>query len=78
MTAGIGDNSGSLDTINASAQGKFKSLVARIERLEEDKAAVALDIKEVYSEAKGEGFDVKIIRATIRLRKEDRATRGAD
>ena len=59
--------------INATAQGKLKSLVERIERLEEDKAAVANDLKEVYSEAKGEGFDTKIIRKIIKIRTQDRA-----
>jgi uncharacterized protein (UPF0335 family) len=49
--------------------GKLKSLIQRIERLETDKAAIAEDIKEVYSEAKSQGFQVPIIRQVIRLRK---------
>lgn len=57
------------------AQGKLKSLIERIERLEEDKAAVAADLKEVYGEAKGEGFDTKIMRKVVRLRKQDTAKR---
>ena len=65
----------SIDTINATAQGKLKSLIERSERLEEDKAAVANDLKEVYAEAKGEGFDVKIVRKVVRLRKQDTAKR---
>ena len=69
----IGHNSG--DVLNSTAQGKLRSLVERIERLEEDKAAVANDLKEVYAEAKGEGFDVKILRKVIRLRKQDAAKR---
>src|SRR3546814_15327956 len=48
-------------------------LVARIEVLEEEKKALADDIKEVYAEAKAHGFDVKILRQVIRLRKLDRA-----
>jgi uncharacterized protein (UPF0335 family) len=47
----------------------LKSFIKRIEKLEEDKAAVAEDIREVYSEAKGSGFDIKIIRQIVRLRK---------
>jgi uncharacterized protein (UPF0335 family) len=47
----------------------LKSFIERIERLEEEKAAIAGDIKEVYAEAKGNGFDTKIMRQIIRLRK---------
>jgi uncharacterized protein (UPF0335 family) len=50
---------------------RLKSFVERIERLEEEKRALAEDIKEVYSEAKGVGFDVKTIRQLVRLRKMD-------
>ena len=71
----MADDSSSLETLNASAQGKLKSLVERIERLEEDRAAVASDLKEVYAEAKGEGFDTKILRKVVRLRKADAAKR---
>ena len=53
------------------AGDRLRSFVERIERLEEEKAALAADIREVYSEAKGTGFDVKIIRQIIRLRKMD-------
>jgi uncharacterized protein (UPF0335 family) len=71
----MADGAPNLETINTSAQGKLKSLIERIERLEEDKAAVASDLKEVYAEAKGEGFDVKIVRKVVRLRKQDAAKR---
>ena len=57
------------------AKDQLKSLVERIERLEEEKAALAADIREVYSEAKGQGFDTKIMRQVVRLRKLDRADR---
>jgi uncharacterized protein (UPF0335 family) len=57
------------------AQGQLKSLVERIERLEEEKKTIAGDIKEVYAEAKGHGFDTKIIRKVISLRKKDAADR---
>lgn len=52
---------------------QLNQLVARIERLEEEKKALADDIKEVYAEAKAHGFDVKILRQVIRLRKMDKA-----
>jgi uncharacterized protein (UPF0335 family) len=55
------------------AAGQLKSLIERIERLEEEKAALAADIREVYSEAKGTGFDVKIMRQIIRMRKVEKA-----
>ena len=57
------------------AAGQLRSLVERIERLEEEKAALTADIREVYSEAKGHGFDTKIIRQVVRMRKLDKADR---
>ncbi len=57
-----------------SAQ-RLKSFVQRIERLEEEKKALGADIREVYSEAKSTGFDTKIMRRVIALRKMDRAER---
>ena len=53
------------------AKGKLKSFVERIEKLEEEKKAIADDIREVYAEAKGNGFDVKALRAVIRLYRQD-------
>lgn len=53
------------------SEGQLKSLVERIERLEEEKKAIAGDIKEVYAEAKANGFDTKILRKVISLRKKD-------
>ncbi len=55
------------------AADQLRSIVERIERLEEEKKALADDIKEVYAEAKGNGFDTKILRKVISLRKRDRA-----
>jgi uncharacterized protein (UPF0335 family) len=63
------------DVLTGHAQGQLKSIIERIERLEEDKAGVQADLKEVYAEAKGNGFDTKIIRKVVRLRKQDRAQR---
>ncbi len=57
--------------VGGIAGDRLRSFVERIERLEEEKAALTADIREVYSEAKGTGFDVKILRQIIRLRKMD-------
>ena len=54
---------------------RLRLFIERIERLEEEKSALTEDIKEVYSEAKGTGFDVKIMRQIVRLRKLDTADR---
>ena len=55
------------------AHGQLKSLVERIERLEEEKKALAGDIKDIFQEAKSAGFDIKVLRQVIRLRKMDQA-----
>ena len=57
------------------ATDRLRSLVERIENLEEEKANIASDIKEIYAEAKGTGFDTKIIRMIIQLRKMDQTDR---
>jgi len=57
--------------VGGIAGDRLRSFVERIERLEEEKAALTADIREVYSEAKGTGFDVKILRQIVRLRKMD-------
>lgn len=54
---------------NANAQ--LRAVVERIERLEEEKASLTSDIRDVYAEAKGNGFDVKALRTIIRMRKQD-------
>lgn len=61
--------------VGGLAADRLRSVVQRIERLEEEKKALADDIREVYAEAKGAGFDTKILRQVIRLRKLDRAER---
>lgn len=61
--------------IGGIAADRLRSFIERIERLEEEKAALAADIKEVYSEAKGTGFDIKVIRMVVRLRKMDQSDR---
>ncbi len=53
------------------AKDQLKAFVERIERLEEEKKAIADDVRDVYAEAKGNGFDVKALRTVVRLRKQD-------
>lgn len=53
------------------AGDQLKTIIERIERLEEEKAGIAGDIKDVYAEAKANGFDVKVLRKIIALRKRD-------
>jgi uncharacterized protein (UPF0335 family) len=60
---------------NGFAAGQLKSLIERIEHLEEEKGALTADIREVYSEAKGNGFDTKIMRQVIRLRRLENSER---
>lgn len=57
------------------AAGQLRAFIERIERLEEEKQTIADDIKEVFAEAKGTGFDTKALRTIIRLRKKDAAER---
>lgn len=57
------------------AADQLNSIVLRLERLDEEKAALTKDISEVYSEAKGNGFDTKVLRQVIKLRKMDKADR---
>ena len=60
-------------TINPDsvAQDQIRAFIERIERLEEEKASIAGDIKEVYAEAKGNGFDTKVLRKIVSIRKQD-------
>ena len=53
------------------AKDQLKSIIERIERLEEEKKAIADDIRDVYAESKGNGYDVKALRAIVRMRKQD-------
>lgn len=62
------------DTVGIAA-AQLKSIVERIERLEEEKKSLSDDIKDVYSEAKANGFDTKTLRAVVKLRKQDKAER---
>jgi uncharacterized protein (UPF0335 family) len=71
--SGVGHNSGSATKF---AKEQLKSIIERIERLEEEKKAIADDIRDVYAESKGNGYDVKALRTIIRMRKQDAAARA--
>jgi uncharacterized protein (UPF0335 family) len=60
-----------MSDVGGIAGERLKSFIERIERLEEEKRALGEDIKEVYAEAKGDGFDPKIMRQIVRIRKRD-------
>jgi uncharacterized protein (UPF0335 family) len=64
-----------MSDVGGIAADQLRSLIERIERLEEEKAVLAIDIREVYAEAKGTGFDPKIMRQVVRLRKMESADR---
>ena len=74
---GPGHNSGD-DVLNQTAQGQLKSIVERVERLNIEKAEIAEQIKEVYAEAKGNGFSTSILRKVVRIRSMDQAKRMED
>ena len=58
------------------ARDQLRAFIERIERLEEEKKAIADDIKEIYAEAKGTGFDTKVLRQVVRIRKQDQHERA--
>jgi len=64
-----------MSDVNGIAADRLRSFVERIERLEEERTALGADIREVYSEAKSAGFDTKILRQVVRLRKMDTSDR---
>lgn len=70
-----GDNSGTEHAATRFAKDQLKSIIERIERLEEEKQTISEDIRDVYAEGKGNGFDVKALRSIVRLRKLDPAAR---
>ena len=63
------------EVLNQDAQGRLRAIIERVERLEQEKSEVMEQIKEIFAEAKGGGFDTKIIRKVVRIRKQDRAKR---
>jgi uncharacterized protein (UPF0335 family) len=60
-----------VDTIGGNAREQLRSIIERVERLEEEKKTISHDIRDVYTEAKGNGYDVKALRTIVRLRKQD-------
>ena len=72
MDQGMSTDNASTDHVNAA---HLRAFIERIEKLEEEKKAIAEDIKEVYGEAKGTGFDTKIVRKIVSIRKQDRDKR---
>ena len=74
MITTMGHNTGvaaAPDQATRFAKDQLRAIIERIERLEEEKAAIASDIRDVYAEAKGNGYDVKALRTIVRLRKQD-------
>lgn len=70
FAASAPDKDGS-DDIGAAARAQLRALVARIEKREEEKAEIAADIKEIYAEAKSNGYDTKALKKVISIRKQD-------
>ncbi len=64
---------GAAPAVGGIAADRLRSIIERVERLEEEKKALSSDIKDIFSEAKSAGFDVKIIRQIIRQRKQEPA-----
>ncbi len=71
----MADGSATVEGATTVAADRLRSFIERIERLDEEKQTIMADQKEVYAEAKGEGYDTKILRQVIRIRKMDRADR---
>jgi uncharacterized protein (UPF0335 family) len=67
----IGHNSEAEAPATKFAKDQLKTIIERIERLEEEKKTISDDVRDVYVEAKGNGYDVKAIRTIVRLRKQD-------
>ncbi len=63
------------ETSQTVAAGQLRAFIERIERLDEEKKSIADDIKDVYAECKGTGFDVRAVKQLIRIRKQDKAER---
>jgi uncharacterized protein (UPF0335 family) len=70
-TIGLGHNSEPA----TFAEAQLKSIIERVERLDAEKAGIAADIRDIFTEAKGNGFDVKALRTILRMRKVDEAER---
>ena len=64
-----------MSDVNGVARDQLRAFIERIERLEEEKKTIADDIKDVYAEAKGTGFDTKVLRKVVTIRKQDQNER---
>jgi uncharacterized protein (UPF0335 family) len=64
-----------MSTVDSVAADQLRSIIERIEKLEEEKTGIAQDIKDVYGEAKANGYDTKVLRKIVSLRKRDAAER---
>lgn len=64
--------------VNSISAEHLRAYIERVERLEDEKANLATDIREVFAEAKGNGFDVKAMRQIIKLRKKDKSERDEE
>ena len=72
MEASIGHNStGDESATTQFSKDQLRAIVERIERLEEEKKTISDDVRDIYAEAKGNGYDVKALRTIVRLRKQD-------
>lgn len=69
------NDTASPDILTATAQGRLRTIIERLERLDEAREATNADQKEVFAEAKGEGYCTKTLRKVLRARKQDRAKR---
>ncbi|WP_409567578.1 DUF2312 domain-containing protein [Methylobacterium sp. J-030] len=67
--------SGDVSSAEGVAADELKQFIERLERLEEEKAGIMGDIKEVFAELKGRGFDAKAVRTILRIRKQDHSER---
>lgn len=71
----MSDTNAHPDVLGSTAQAQIKSIIERVERLETERAEIAEQVKEVYLGAKGNGYDVAILKKVVRLRRIDRAKR---
>jgi uncharacterized protein (UPF0335 family) len=67
----LGETSANLSAVGGIAADRLRSIIERVERLEEERKALGSDIKDIFAEAKSAGFDVKVIRQIIRIRKQE-------
>ena len=77
MEASIGHNStGDESAATQFSKDQLRAIVERIERLEEEKKTISDDVRDIYAEAKGNGYDVKALRTIVRMRKQDAGERS--